>query len=83
MRPGSPFDGRAPRHGLCRSDIKADRGGTGAVILALCLYVFHLKIKYVLIIGSISNSENKSNPVCFSLGDFPTFCPGNRSTTHP
>lgn len=50
-----------------------------AVILAVCLYVFRLKIKYVLTIESVSDCENKSNPLCFSLGDFITFCPGSQA----
>lgn len=56
-----------------------------AVILAVCLYVFHLTIKYVLSIKSISNSENKSNLLRFSLGDFMTqFLPGEaKLLTHP
>lgn len=38
-----------------------------AIILAISLYVFHLKIKYVLTIESISNSENKSDPLYVSV----------------
>lgn len=45
------------------------------------VYVFHLKIKYVLTVESIS--ENKLNLLCYNRGDFLTFCPGDRSTTCP
>lgn len=45
--------------------------------------LFTLKIKCVLMVGSISNSENKPRPLCFSLGDFLRLCPGMGLPLHP